>query len=255
MPNTTPPIVLVSCDLKQVDGYTVHTAMDTYVRSVATVGACIPLLLPALAGLSNVKEALSAASGVLLTGARSNVHPSRYGQTALERDEPFDPDRDGTTLPLIHETLELGMPLFAICRGHQELNVAFGGTIDGEIQQKDGRFDHRGGSFDTPVETRFRLNHTIEVTRGGQLSKILGTDRTLVNSVHRQAVGTLGDGLEVEATADDGTIEAIGVRSASSFALGVQWHPEHWAAKGPGIDEPSTRLFRAFGDAARAFRA
>ncbi|MEM1114834.1 MAG: gamma-glutamyl-gamma-aminobutyrate hydrolase family protein, partial [Pseudomonadota bacterium] len=132
---------------------------------------------------------------------------------------------------------------------------AFGGTIDGEIQQIDGRFDHRGGSFDTPVETRFRLNHTIEVTPGGQLSKVLATGTAMVNSVHRQAVGTLGKGLQVEASADDGTIEAISVEGAASFALGVQWHPEHWAAKGPDIDEPSTRLFRAFGDAARAFRA
>lgn len=143
--------------------------------------------------------------------------------------------------------MDAGIPLFAICRGHQELNVAFGGTIEGEIQERDDRIDHRAPES-TDNDVRFQLAHTVSPVPGGVLHRILGGEEIRVNSLHRQAIGELAPRLQVEATAEDGTVEATSVRDAASFALSVQWHPEYWA----GREEVSDKLFTAFGDACRA---
>ncbi|MFK7791427.1 MAG: gamma-glutamyl-gamma-aminobutyrate hydrolase family protein [Devosiaceae bacterium] len=247
------PLVLVSSDMRQLHGFTWHAAIDTYLRSAFTVAGLTPVIVPSF-GTTIINDALlGAASGVLVTGSRSNVHPGLYGQEETPAHEPYDRARDATTLPLIHAALDRGLPLLAICRGHQELNVALGGTIDTEIQEQEGRRDHRGGDPEAPHEKRFDHNHTVSITPGGLLAGILGTEGVQVNSVHRQAIATLANGLTIEATANDGTIEAISVRDAKSFALGVQWHPEYWASLSGEADAPSTKIFEAFGDAARAF--
>lgn len=251
---TSRPLVLVSSDERELHGFTWHAAIDTYLKALAGPAGVTPVIVPSLGSTMINDELMNSASGVLVTGSRTNVHPDLYDEKPTEAHEPYDPARDSTSLPLIRAALDLGVPLLAICRGHQELNVAMGGTLETEIQDQDNRRDHRGGSVDLPQHERFAHNHLVSITLGGLLASILGENAIQVNSVHRQAIDRLGDGLTVEATADDGTIEAISVSKAKNFALGVQWHPEYWASLSEDADTPSTKIFRAFGDAAQAFK-
>jgi len=161
--------------------------------------------------------------------------------------EPHDTRRDAVTLPLIRAALRRGVPLFAICRGMQELNVALGGTLVAEVQELPGRTDHRAPVHDDN-DIRYAIRQDVDVRPDGVLAEILGAGAIQVNSMHRQAIDRLAEDLAVEATAPDGTIEAVRVREAVSFALGVQWHPEYWVR----TDPPSMKLFAAFGHAMRA---
>ena len=247
---STTPIVIVSTDVKDIDGYRWHAAPQQYLRALAGPAGVLPLMLPSLGEALDLKAVVDRCDGVLLTGSRSNVHPPHYGAEAHPKHEPFDHDRDATTLALARIALDAGVPLFAICRGHQELNVALGGTIAGEIQEEEGRMDHRAADS-TDNNIRFQLAHSVRPRIGGLLHRILEADEVKVNSLHRQAVGNLAPRLIVEATAEDGTIEATTVADAKAFALSVQWHPEYWA----GEDPVSTKLFAAFGDACRAHRS
>ena len=238
------PLILVTADVRKVDHYTWHAAIDTYLKALTGVGAT-PLILPSLAGDIDLDCLLGRVDGVLTTGARSNVHPSHYGDDPSPGHEPYDHDRDATTLDLIRKTIEAAVPLLAICRGFQELNVALGGTLDTEIQEREDRADHRAPvSEDNDV--RFALTHEVVFEPGSKLAAILGTQRVAVNSLHRQAIRDLAPGLIAEAFADDGTIEAVRVAGAGAFALGVQWHPDYWA----GTDAPSRAIFTAFRNAA-----
>ncbi len=243
------PIVAVAADTKELDGYRWQAVVETYLRAVITGAGAIPLILPSLPGIEDLDAVLDRVDGVLLPGSRSNVHPSRYGEAENEKALPHDPGRDAATLPLIAATLRRGLPLLAICRGMQELNVAHGGTLVAEVQELEGRLDHRAPVHDDH-DVRFSIRQDVEVRPGGVLATILGAGTVRVNSLHRQAIGRLGDGLAVEATAPDGTIEAVSVTGARNFALGVQWHPEYWVAS----DEPSRRLFAAFGEVIRGRR-
>jgi putative glutamine amidotransferase len=210
------------------------------------VGAT-PVLLPSLGDQSlDLRSILSRVDGVMLTGARSNVHPSNYGEAPSERHEPYDPRRDSTTLKLIPLAIEAGVPLLAICRGFQELNVALGGTLITEAQERPGSLDHRG-PIGLPNDERFKLKHEIDFESDSELAKLVGAQCIKVNSVHRQAIGKLSPKLKVEGHAPDGTVEAVSVKGARAFAYGVQWHPEYWAATDPA----SGAIFRAFADAAR----
>lgn len=238
------PVVLVSCDVKEIDGYAWHAAITTYLEALVNGSGALPLLLPSLGSALDLDAVLDRVDGVLLTGSRSNVHPALYGGDPSERNGPYDSRRDATTLPLIRRTLQRGLPFFAICRGLQETNVALGGTLVAELQEMPGRRDHRAPDADTHDE-RFALAHHVEVRPGGKLAAVLGAATIEVNSLHRQAIGRLAPGLTVEATADDGTIEAVSVDGAADFALATQWHPEYWV----GSDAASARLFAAFGEA------
>jgi putative glutamine amidotransferase len=239
------PLILVSTELRPADDYVWHAALDTYLKAVAMVGAA-PLLLPSLGDELDLPAILARVDGVLLTGSRSNVHPSRYGAEASERHEPYDHARDETILKLIPLAVEMGVPLFAICRGFQELNVALGGTLITEAQERPGSIDHRA-PIGLPNDERFKLVHDVNFEADSHLAKLLGARCVKVNSVHRQVIDELSPRLVVEARAPDGTIEAVRVAGASAFAYGVQWHPEYWAATDPA----SGALFRAFADAAR----
>jgi putative glutamine amidotransferase len=210
----------------------------------------MPVLLPALAGALDLDSILDRVDGVLLSGSRSNVHPTLYGEEPTPDHEPYDPARDATTLPLIRRALERGVPLFAICRGYQELNVALGGTLHTEIQEFDGRMDHRAPEAPTN-DQRYAIRHEVHLVPGGCIGKVLDAAEIDVNSLHRQGLATLAPRLTIEATAPDGTIEAVSVADAKAFAVGVQWHPEYWVRS----DHPSARLFAAFGDAVRAHAA
>lgn len=240
------PLILVTADVRALDRYVWHGAVDTYLKAVAGMGG-VPLILPSLPGALDLDALLARIDGVLLTGSRSNVHPETYGAAASQRHEPYDRERDAAVLPLIRRTLEHGVPLLAVCRGFQELNVALGGSLVAEAQERPGSLDHRGRDVDDN-DIRFALAHRVAIEPGSRLAGIVGAGEIAVNSVHRQAVDRLAPGLVVEARAPDGTIEAVRVADARGFALGVQWHPEYWAA----TDAPSQAIFAAFGRAARS---
>ena len=204
------------------------------------VGA-VPVLIPPVGAAA--LPVLDRLDGLLLPGSPSNVEPHHYG-AADETPEDHDPARDGTTLPLIRAALARGMPVLAICRGIQELNVALGGSLHQRVHSLPERGDHRGQG--ETIEDRYALRHEIAVE--GRLAALLGHGRTRVNSVHGQAIDRLGTGLVVEARAGDGTVEAVRLEGPG-FVLGVQWHPEWCYAEHPD----SVALFAAFGAACRAF--
>jgi len=241
-----PPIVAIPADTRESEGYQWHSAAEPYLRAITGGLGGIPLIVPSFADAIDIDALLQRVDGILLTGSRTNVHPPRYGGTASPQSEPHDLPRDALSIPLIKAALQRGLPLFAICRGMQELNVALGGSLFSEVQEIEGRSDHQAPKSDIPDE-RFAIRQVVHLEPGGMLAQIFNTETIRVNSLHRQAVDRLGDGLVVEAIAPDGTIEAVNVADAPAFALGVQWHPEYWATS----DEASAKLFAAFGDAIR----
>src|SRR5690606_23992960 len=198
----------------------------------------------------DLDSVLDNVDGVLITGSRSNVNPELYGGEATEENGPYDPARDSTSIPLIRRAIERGVPLLAICRGIQEMNVALGGTLATEIQEREGVWDHRAPVSDNQDE-RFAIRQPVQIKEGSCLANVFGAGEIMINSVHRQAVEKLGERLQVEAVAPDGTVEAIAVIGSRAFAVGVQWHPEYWAKS----DDASARIFRAFGDAVREHAA
>lgn len=243
----TQPIVAVSTDVRQFENYTWHAAPRQYMDAAITVAGVLPLLVPSFGERLDLEELIERIDGVILTGSKTNVDPALYGLEATGENGPYDRDRDATTIPLIRLAIERGVPLLAICRGLQEMNVALGGTLDSEIQEMEGRIDHRAPVSEDQDE-RFSIRQKINLKPGSCLAQIFGSNDAMVNSVHRQAVGRLGNRLQVEAVAEDGTIEAVSVAGSKGFAVGVQWHPEYWA----NSDDFSASILRAFGDAARA---
>lgn len=245
------PLIAIPADIRYLDRADWHAVQTQYVDAALKVSKVMPLLVPALSGGADIGAVLDRVDGVLISGSASNVHPSLYGLEATEADGPFDTARDATSLPLIRGALDRGIPLLAICRGIQELNVALGGTLASEIQDQPGRWDHRK----PPVEERdgmYSIRQPVFVREGSCIAQYLGlAGEVQVNSLHRQAIGETASRLQVEATAEDGTIEAVSVIDARGFAVGVQWHPEYWAE----TDTPSRALFEAFGDAVRAYAA
>lgn len=244
------PIVAIPADIRELDGTTWHMVQTQYVNAAVIGAGLLPLIVPALETGHDIDEVLDRVDGVMLSGSRSNVHPSLYGKVAEEKDGPFDPARDATTMPLIRRAIERGIPLLAICRGIQELNVALGGTLASEIQEMPGISDHR--RQDVPDrDVQYRIHQSVRVKEGSCLAGALGAGEIKVNSLHRQAISAAAPNLAVEAVAEDGTIEAVSVIGAKAFAVGVQWHPEYWVGK----DGPSNALFKAFGEAVREFAA
>ncbi|MEF2547669.1 gamma-glutamyl-gamma-aminobutyrate hydrolase family protein [Aurantimonas sp. E1-2-R+4] len=248
--SAAPILVAVPADVRDFDNYRWHATPDTYLKALTRVAEALPIIVPALSSEFQVAALLDRVDGLMLTGSASNVHPDRYGVPPSQAHEPFDPDRDRLTEALIRGAIDKGVPLLCICRGHQELNVALGGTLATEIQEIKGRMDHRAIPNKEQRE-RFAIRHPVAITPGGMLAGIVGKPEIQVNSVHRQAIDRLADGLTVEATASDGTIEAVSVQAARAFALGVQWHPEYWAE----TDKSSAAIFKAFGDACRDYTA
>jgi putative glutamine amidotransferase len=242
------PVVLVPACNRMLGDHPFHIAGKKYVDAVRLAGA-LPLVVPG-AEAADLDALLDLADGVLLTGSPSNVHPSRYDADVVDPALLHDEARDEWTLPLIPRALARGIPLLAICRGFQETNVALGGTLHQQVQAV-GRFaDHRARDAD-PVEVQYGPAHDIVVQPGGVLERLLGTGLVRVNSVHQQGVDRLAPGLQVEALAPDGLIEAFSRPGAPGFNLGVQWHPEWQAARNP----VSMTLLQAFGQACRAYAA
>ena len=244
------PLVAVSTDVRAFENYVWHAAPEQYLEAAISASGVLPVLVPSFGERLDLDALLAAVDGVMVTGSKSNVHPSLYGREATEADGPYDPGRDATTLPLIRKAVARGVPLLAICRGIQEMNVALGGTLATEIQEREGAIDHRA-PVSASQDERFAIRQKVSIRPGSCLAGIFGAGEVQVNSLHRQGVDRLGPRLDVEAVAEDGTVEAVSVRRAPAFAVGVQWHPEYWAHK----DDASRRIFEAFGDAVRAHAA
>ncbi|PWJ86362.1 putative glutamine amidotransferase [Pseudaminobacter salicylatoxidans] len=244
------PLVAISTDVRQFENYTWHAAPSQYLEAAIAGAAVTPVLVPSFGDRLDLDRLLDSVDGVMMTGSKSNVHPSLYGEEATEANGPYDMDRDATTLPLIRKAIERGVPLLAICRGIQEMNVALGGSLAAEIQEREGALDHRAPISDKQDE-RFAIRQKIAIKPGSCLAGVFGAGEVMVNSVHRQAVERLGNRLQVEAVAEDGTVEAVSVKDSPAFAVGVQWHPEYWVKS----DSASARVFKAFGDAVRLHAA
>ncbi len=243
------PLIGISCCRKLfgVYGMPNHAASDTYVRAVDAVVGAVPVLLPANGDTADIGTLLLRLDGIILTGSRSNVNPSLYGGPPHAEGTPEDAARDAVTLPLIRAAIAAGVPVLAICRGLQELNVALGGTLHQRLQDLPGRLDHS-----TPMQPNSRVRqgkaHVVRISQSGWLRGLAGADEIAVNSLHNQGIDKLGDRLVVEATAPDGTIEAVRVADAPGFAVGVQWHPEYDFE----TDRVSRAIFASFGAAVRA---
>jgi putative glutamine amidotransferase len=242
------PLVLVPSCQRVLGEHPFQVAGKKYIDAVRLAG-CTPIVLPASTG-AELDQLLSLAHGVLLTGSPSNIEPHHFGQTLHDPSLPQDPVRDAMTLALIPKVLERGMPLLAICRGTQEVNVALGGSLHQAVQEVAPYADHRADSSQ-PAAVQYGPAHEVEVSPGGVLAKLLpAQSRIEVNSVHGQAVDRLCSGARVEARAPDGLVEAFSLPDAPGFNLCVQWHPEWQAAHNP----VSMRLLRAFGQACVAYR-
>ena len=248
MPRSTPkPLIGLPACYRTIDGHPYHRIGDKYLRAVTEAAHGVPFIIPAFGEAGDMADLLDRIDGLMLTGSPSNVHPPHYGRDPHPEAEPYDHARDATTLPLIRAAIAAAVPLFAICRGIQELNVALGGTLFARVHELPGRRDHRRPKHEDP-DVQYGPRHSVALTEGGALAGLVGGTELMVNSLHNQGLDRVAEGLAVEAVADDGTIEAVSVTGAKAFALGVQWHPEYKALNDP----VSTRLFAAFGDAARA---
>ena len=246
---TTRPLPLIGLPacVREFNGWPLHACAEKYLAAVAAGAQGMPIVIPALGDRHDVETLVGRLDGLVLTGSPSNVEPHHYAGPNSILGTRHDPHRDATTLPLIREAIRAGLPLLAICRGIQELNVALGGTLHQRVQELPGKLDHRMLQGE-PREMQYAPRHAVRLTRGGYLAKLTGKTKLMVNSLHAQAIDRPAPRLVVEAVSSDGIIEAVRVKDAASFALGVQWHPE-WQV----LENPVSRaIFRKFGDAARS---
>lgn len=241
------PLVAIISDCREIGLHYYHMVGDKYVRAVERCSDVLPVLLPAFAGSMAVDDIVERFDGVLLTGSYSNVEPHRYGRPQRKEKDLNDPHRDETVLPLVSALVSAGVPVFGICRGFQEMNVAYGGTLHQEVHKVDGKHDHRENQQD-PLDIQYGPIHDLKLAPDGLMKKWLNTDSIRVNSLHSQGIDDLAPSLAVEATAPDGLVEAYRVQNAKQFALAVQWHPEWKAWENP----VSMALFKAFGEACKA---
>ncbi len=250
------PLIGIPADVREVGIHPFHGVGEKYINAVAHGAGALPLLLPAfgpgrdleaMVGHVDIEDLVALLDGLFLPGSPSNVEPRHYGGEASAPDTTHDPQRDATTLPLIETALSAALPLFAVCRGFQELNVALGGTLHQRLEEVAGLIDHREDTG-LPREALYAPSHSLRLAPGGLLAGLIGAQQIEVNSLHAQGVDRLAARLVAEATAPDGLVEAARVAEAPGFTLGVQWHPEWRVRENP----VSLALFEAFGDAARA---
>lgn len=219
-------------------------------RAVADVAGALPLIFAGDPAITGIDDLLEMVDGVLLTGARANVHPSYFGADEHPSYEPYDRRRDALALQLVKVCVERGVPVFGVCRGFQEMNVAFGGSLHPEIRELPGRMNHRmprlpSGEIHPDQAVVYGERHDVRLVPGGVFAKLLGKETIRVNSLHGQGILEPGKRIMVEGRAEDGTIEAIRVADAPGFALGVQWHAEY----DPQRNAVNRALFQAFGAA------
>lgn len=217
-----------------------------YVRALRRAGAVEAILLPAPLGAAEAVDVLENYDGLLLLGG-GDLEPEIYGQARHETVYETHPERDDCELALTRSAIERGMPVLAICRGHQVLNVAYGGTLDQHITDHDGLVGHGVPGADGHGEM-----HDVTIEDGSRLAMAMGTTHARCSSHHHQAVDKLGDDLVVVARAPDGIVEGIELADAEGpWVVGAQWHPEDTAA-----DDPAQQsLFDTFVEQAAKFRS
>ena len=252
MTNTAPrPLIGVSANAMQAAErrHLVHATGERNIHSLLRMVDCIPVLLPPVGSAMDVADLVSRMDGFVLTGGRANVEPHHYDGPPFPHDEVIDPGRDNLVLPLVRACIEAGVPVFGICRGIQEINVALGGSLHYRIHQLDGKNDHRRPQRDdVELEEVFRPNHLVKFAPGGLFHKLTGHEEMMVNSLHGQGVDRLGDGLVVEAMSPDGVVEGVRLNDDTQFVVGVQWHAE-WQPEAHAL---SSALYTRFGEKARA---
>jgi putative glutamine amidotransferase len=247
------PVVGVIGNSHRVENrFTVQMVGERNLRAVADVSGALPLMFAGLPEITDIGALLEIVDGIVLTGARANVHPTHFNAEPSIKHEPYDIHRDEVALALAQACVARGVPLFGICRGLQEMNVAFGGSLHPEIREIPGRMNHRmprleNGEIHPDPTVIFADRHEVALTPGGAFARLLGCDRIKVNSLHGQGILEPGERVVVEGAAEDGTIEAIRIADAPSFALGVQWHAEY----DPQHNPINRKLFEAFGEALR----
>ena len=250
------PVVGVIGNSHHVENrFAVQLAGEKNLRAVAEVAEALPLIFAGTPDITDIDALLAAVDGILLTGARANVHPSRFRTEPHKAHEPYDEPRDALALDLIEVCVARGVPVFGICRGFQEMNVAFGGSLHPEIRELPGRMNHRmprleNGDIHPDAAVIFADRHEVALAPQGAFARILGCARIRVNSLHGQGILEPGKRVVVEGVAEDGTIEAISIADAPAFALGVQWHAEY----DPQSNPINRALFEAFGKALREHR-
>ncbi len=245
------PLVGVSACSKTDGALPCQTVGLKYIEALADGSSVLPLLIPALGARLDPVSLVAQLDGIFLTGSPSNVDPGRYDRARAFPADLLDPARDATTFALIAAALAGGVPLLAVCRGFQELNVALGGTLHQKVQDLPGMLDHRADD-DDPVDQQYAPVHSVQLAPDGMLASLLGGVRSIeVNSLHSQGIDRLAPRLVVEATAPDGLVEAVRVRDAAAFTLAVQWHPEWRVTQNP----TALPIFDAFGAACRARQA
>ena len=248
------PVVGVIGNAHRIENrFNIHGVGERNLRAVAEVAGALPLMFAGTPDVTEIGALLQAVDGVLLTGARANVHPTRFRTEPHPAHEPYDESRDALALALVEVCVAEGVPLFGVCRGFQEMNVAYGGTLHPEIRELPGRMNHRmprldNGEIHPDPAVVFADRHDVTLVPGGVFAQILGCETIRVNSLHGQGILELGRRIVVEGVAEDGTIEAIRIADAPGFALGVQWHAEH-NAQGNSVNRA---LFQAFGRALAA---
>ena len=238
------PVIGLPADRRMIGRHPFHAVGEKYIRAVVEAAGAIPFLIPSLGDALALDEVLERLDGILFTGSPSNVEPHHYEGAPSAPGTLHDPHRDATTLPLIPSAVTHGVPVLGICRGFQEMNVAFGGTLHQRVHEVTGMMDHRDDESQ-PLETQYGPIHEVYLEPGGLLRQLAGSEQVRVNSLHSQGVDRLGTDLAVEARAPDGLVEAFRVKSASRFAIAVQWHPE-WQVMSNTF---SRALFAAFGAA------
>jgi len=242
------PIIGISTCFETHGLHNYHQAGDKYVSAILKVFDAVPLLIPSIGPQLGIQEILDTVDGLLFTGSYSNINPKEYNGTPSLTEIKHDRNRDETTIPLIRHAVDKGVPVFAICRGFQEMNVAFGGSLHQRVHEVEGLNDHReDDSLD--LSGQYAFAHDINIAENGHLSKITNSAVEQVNSVHWQGIDQLGQGLEVEAKSPDGLIEAFRVKDAP-FALAVQWHPEYNLTEIPFY----YNIFESFSNAVQSYK-
>ena len=238
------PLVGLPTDSKPIGLHRYQAAGEKYVRAIVEGADAIPVMIPSMSPPLPLRELLERLDGLFLTGSYSNIEPHHYQGPESYEGNIHDPVRDATSLPLVKTAIEMGLPILAVCRGMQEVNVALGGSLHPKVQDVPGYMDHRENTSD-PLDTQYGPAH--EVKLGGLLAKIAGADHARVNSLHGQGIDRLAPGLLVEATAPDGLVEGVRLDSEHSFLLAVQWHPEWKVRENPFY----LGIFQAFAEACR----
>jgi putative glutamine amidotransferase len=250
-----PVVGVIGSAYRIEDRFATQLVGERNLRAIAEVAGALPLMFAAAPDITDVGALLDAVDGVVLTGARANVHPARFGTEPDSRHEPYDLHRDDLALALSEACVARGVPLFGICRGLQEMNVAFGGSLHPEIRELPGRMNHRmprleSGEIHPDTNVVFADRHDVRLVPGGVFARLLGCETIRVNSLHGQGILEPGERVVVEGVAEDGTVEAIRIADAPGFALGVQWHAEY----DPQHNPINRALFQAFGEALLAHR-